>query len=156
MRRRLHLPRGALPDGGRPDGRPRLPCRWCQREAGTAFALNAVVERAQVTVLQGEVEVVPVPSESGKGQRIVRCPQCRVALWSHYPGGGDEIAFVRVGTLDNPDLAPPDLHIYTASKQAWLTLPANARVFTEFYDPKVEWPADALQRFRAAKTATTA
>ena len=128
-------------------------CRWCQRESGTAFALNAVVERAQVTLLQGEVEVVPVPSESGKGQRIARCPQCRVALWSHYPGGGDEIAFVRVGTLDRPDLAPPDLHIYTASKQPWLTLPDGARAFAEFYDPRVEWPAESLQRWGAAKAA---
>ncbi|GAB3345672.1 GFA family protein [Lysobacter tyrosinilyticus] len=128
-------------------------CRWCQRESGTAFALNAVVERAQVTLLLGEVEVVPVPSESGKGQRIVRCPQCRVALWSHYPGGGEEIAFVRVGTLDHPELAPPDVHIYTASKQSWLTLPAGARAFAEFYDPRVEWPAKSLQRWGAAKTA---
>jgi len=135
VRGRLRLPRGALPDGGRADHRPRLPLPWCQRESGTAFALNAVVERAQVTLLQGEVEVVSVPSESGKGQRIVRCPQCRIALWSHYPGGGDEIAFVRVGALDHPDLAPPDLHIYTASKQPWLELPHGARAFAEFYDP---------------------
>ena len=131
-------------------------CRWCQRESGTAFALNAVVERSRITLLQGEVDVVPVPSESGKGQRIVRCPHCRVALWSHYPGGGEAIAFVRVGTLDAPDLAPPDLHIYTASKQPWLALPANARAFAEFYDPKTEWSAESLQRFRAAKAATAA
>ena len=128
-------------------------CRWCQRESGTAFALNAVVERSQVTLLQGEVDVVPVPSESGKGQRIVRCPHCRVALWSHYPGGGEAVAFVRVGTLDDPDRAPPDLHIYTASKQPWLALPADARAFAEFYDPKMEWSAESLQRFRAAKAA---
>jgi len=126
-------------------------CRWCQRETGSAFVLNAVVERSRVTLLQGDVDVVPVPSESGRGQRIVRCPQCRIALWGHYPGGGDEIAFVRVGTFDTPDAVPPHLHIYTESKQPWLVLPEGARVFAQFYDPKVEWPAESLARWRAAK-----
>ncbi|GAB3387443.1 GFA family protein [Lysobacter fragariae] len=126
-------------------------CRWCQRETGTAFALNAMVETSQVTLLQGEVETVHTPSESGKGQQIVRCAQCHVAVWSHYPGGGPEIAFVRVGTLDNPDVAPPDVHIYTASKQPWVVLPEGAAVFAEFYDPRAQWPAESMQRYRAAK-----
>lgn len=126
-------------------------CRWCQRETGSAFALNAMVETERLAVLQGAPEEVAVPSESGKGQRIVRCPHCRVALWSHYPGGGEAIAFVRVGTLDTPDALPPDIHIYTASKQPWLMLPADARAFAEFYDPRVEWSAETLQRYRAAK-----
>jgi hypothetical protein len=90
-------------------------CRWCQRESGSAFAHNAMVERVRVPLLLGEAETVPVPSESGRRQKIVRCTQCRVALWSHYPGGGDEIAFVRMGTLDEPDVAPSDIHIHVAS-----------------------------------------
>ncbi|KGM53289.1 aldehyde-activating protein [Lysobacter daejeonensis GH1-9] len=130
-------------------------CRWCQRETGSAFALNAMVETDRVAVLQGAPEAVPVPSASGKGQRIMRCPQCRVALWSHYPGGGEAIAFVRVGTLDTPDALPPDVHIYTASKLPWLVLPANARAFAEFYDLRVEWSAEALQRYRDAKARFT-
>jgi hypothetical protein len=126
-------------------------CGWCQRETGSAFAHNAMVERSRLTLLQGEVETVPVPSESGRGQKIVRCAHCHVALWSHYPGGGDEIAFVRVGTFDEPALAPPDIHIYVASKQPWLALPPGARAFDAFYDPRVEWPVESLQRYRAAK-----
>ena len=125
-------------------------CRWCQRETGTAFALNAMVERNRLNVT-GDVETVPVPSHSGKGQRIVRCAQCRVALWSHYPGGGDAIAFVRVGTLDQPDAAPPDVHIYTASRQAWLPLPEGVPAFAEFYDPRSQWSAQSLQRYRQAQ-----
>ncbi len=126
-------------------------CRWCQRETGSAFVINAMIESDRLTVLQGEPEAVPVPSESGKGQRIVRCPTCRVALWSHYPGGGDEISFVRIGTLDDPDALPPDIHVYTASKQAWVVLPEVARAFDAFYDPKVEWSDESRQRFRVAK-----
>lgn len=127
-------------------------CRWCQRETGTAFALNALFERDRLELLQGEPETVAVPSESGKGQRIVRCPHCRIALWSHYPGGGDAVAFVRVGTLDQPQRTPPDVHIYTASKQPWVQLPEGVPAFEAFYDdPPAVWPPAALQRYRAAR-----
>ena len=126
-------------------------CRWCQRETGTAFALNAMIEADRLTLLQGAPEVVRTPSNSGKGQKIWRCPRCRIAVWSRYAGGGDAIRFVRVGTLDEPDRLPPDLHIFTASKQPWVTLPDGARAFAEFYDPKVEWPKESLARWAAAK-----
>lgn len=129
-------------------------CRWCQRETGSAFVINAMIESDRVELLQGEPATVPVPSQSGKGQRIVRCPTCWIALWSHYPGGGDEISFVRVGTLDDPDALPPDIHVYTASKQPWLRLPDDARAFAEFYNPKEEWTEESLQRFREAKAGT--
>ena len=125
-------------------------CRWCQRETGTAFALNAVVETANVEVLAGEPDLVQTPSASGKGQKIARCPTCRIALWSHYPGAGPNISFVRVGTLEAPDDVPPDIHIYTSSKQPWVTLPEGARSAPEFYDPKTVWSAEALARYRAA------
>jgi hypothetical protein len=126
-------------------------CRWCQRETGTAFALNAVVETDRVELLSGQPETVYTPSESGKGQNIVRCPVCRVAVWSHYPQAGPPIAFIRVGTLDDPAAFPPDVHIYTASKQPWVVLPSDAGAFPEFYNVPEVWPAEALQRFKAAR-----
>jgi hypothetical protein len=86
-------------------------CRWCQRETGASFALNALIESDRVQLLQGEVDVIDTPSNSGKGQKIARCPRCRVALWSHYAGAGAAVRFVRVGTLDEPDRLPPDIHI---------------------------------------------
>src|SRR5437868_4994471 len=79
-------------------------CRWCQRETGASFALNAVIESSRVQLSQGQVDLIDTPSESGKGQKIARCPVCRVALWSHYGGGGTAFSFIRVGTLDQPDL----------------------------------------------------
>ena len=100
-------------------------CRWCQRETGAAFALNAMIEADRVKLLEGDVEVVVTPSASGKGQRISRCPRCRVAVWSNYSGAGEAIHFVRVGTLDAPDRFPPDIHIFTASKQPWVILPPH-------------------------------
>ena len=126
-------------------------CSWCQRETGAAFALNAMIEADRVQVLEGEVRIVDTPSNSGKGQRIARCPTCSVALWSNYAGAGEAVRFMRVGTLDNPGALAPDVHIFTSSKQAWVQLPAGARVFAEFYNPKEQWPRDSLARYAAIK-----
>jgi hypothetical protein len=121
-------------------------CRWCQRGSGASFALNAMIEADRVTLLQGAPELVDTPSESGEGQRIARCPACRVALWSHYAGSGPCVSFVRVGTLDTPDALPPDVHIFTASKQPWVVLPPGVPAVAEYYDREQLWPADSLAR----------
>ena len=122
-------------------------CRWCQRETGSAFAINAMIEADRVELLQGAPEIVPTPSSSGKGQKIARCPRCRVALWSNYPGAGDAVRFVRVGTLDDPEALPPDIHIFTASKQPWVVLPPGAPAVEEYYDREKYWPATSLARW---------
>lgn len=130
-------------------------CSWCQRETGSAFALNAMVE-AEFLQVRGEVERVMTPSASGKGQEIARCPRCRVALWSHYAGAGRAVAFVRVGTLDRPGDCPPDIHIFTSTKAPWLRLDEGARVVTDYYDRNACWPAASLARWAALKAAQAA
>lgn len=126
-------------------------CRWCQRETGSAFVLNAMVEADAVQLLSGEVDVVDTPSYSGKGQKISRCPACRVALWSNYAEAGPGVRFVRVGTLDEPDRFPPDIHIYTQSRQPWFSIPPDSVQVPEFYDLKKQWPARSLERLMAAR-----
>jgi hypothetical protein len=126
-------------------------CTWCKRETGTAFAHNAVVETARVELLEGEVETTTVPSESGKGQDIVRCPACHTAVWGHYASAGPAMAFVRVGTLDDPAVLPPDIHVFTSTKLPWVVLPEGVRAFPEFYNPAVEWAPENLARARAAR-----
>jgi hypothetical protein len=121
-------------------------CRWCQRESGTSFALNAMIEADRVLLLQGEPELVNTPSLSGKGQKVARCPGCRIALWSNYAGGGDLVRFVRVGTLDEPDRLPPDIHIYTESKQPWVVLGPETPAVPEYYDRNAVWPKESLER----------
>ena len=121
-------------------------CRWCQRESGAAFALNAMIESDRVVELGLPPELVDTPSESGSGQRIARCPTCRLAVWSHYAGAGPLLKFIRVGTLDNPDLLPPDIHIYTASRQPWVVLPAGTPAVPEYYDRERYWPPESLAR----------
>ncbi len=124
-------------------------CRWCQRETGASFALNAMIEADRVVLLSGAPEMVATPSESGRGQKIARCPACRVALWSNYAGAGDALRFVRVGTLDEPDRLPPDIHIYPASKQPWVVIPPGAPAVPEYYDRRDYWPEASLARRKA-------
>jgi hypothetical protein len=121
-------------------------CTWCQRETGSPFAHNAMIESDRVALLAGNPEAVMTPSASGKGQRIMRCPTCRVAVWSHYAGSGDLVSFVRVGTLDDPSRLPPDIHIFTSTKQRWLALPPGTPAVPEYYRSADRWPAESLAR----------
>jgi hypothetical protein len=121
-------------------------CRWCQRETGASFALNAVIESDRVTNLGIEPEIVDTPSASGRGQQIARCPRCRIAVWSHYGGGGAFATFVRVGTLDAPDQLPPDIHIFTASKQPWVVIPPGMRAVPEYYERDEVWSGASRAR----------
>ena len=123
-------------------------CRWCQRETGASFALNAMIETERVETLAGEVEPIDTPSASGKGQKIARCPRCRIALWSNYAGAGAAVRFVRVGSLDEPDRLPPDIHIFTASRQPWVLIPPGMPSVPEYYDRDKYWPPASLARWR--------
>jgi hypothetical protein len=121
-------------------------CTWCQRESGASFALNAMIEADRVELLAGAPEAVMTPSNSGKGQKFWRCPSCRIALWSNYAGAGDLVSFVRVGTLDEAGKLPPDIHIFTSTKQPWVVLPPGTPAVSEYYDRKQYWPAESLER----------
>lgn len=121
-------------------------CTWCQRELGAAFALNAMIESDRVKILKGEVEISKIPSSSGTGQKIARCPKCQIALWSHYAGAGSKVAFVRVGTLDRPNSCPPSIHIFTASKQHWVMIPTGTPAVREYYKTIDHWPKSSLVR----------
>lgn len=126
-------------------------CRWCQRESGAAFAVNAMIEADRLERLAGDVVENELPTLSGRGQIVVRCSSCRVVLWSHYGGLGRKACFVRVGTLDEPEKLPPDAHIYTASKQPWVVLPDNVPCFEEYYRRSLVWSQQSLARLEALK-----
>ena len=135
-------------------------CSVCQRQNGSAFAVNALIEADRVRVLQGEVVDIEVPSPSGAGQRIARCPKCQVAVWSNYlvfhGGLGELIRFIRVGTLDEPARLPPDVHIYTSSKQPWVALPQGVPAVDEYYVTKEVWSEESLARLSVLMSAAKA
>ena len=123
-------------------------CRDCQRQTGSAFVLNALIEADRVALLSGDLEEITVPTDSGRGQKVYRCPACKIAVWSIY-GGVDKLYFVRVGTLDDPTALKPDVHIFVRTKLPWVTLPEGALAFESYYDSKKLWPAESLERRKA-------
>ncbi len=122
-------------------------CTRCQRETGSAFAVNALIESTRVERIRGDTQVIDTPSPSGKGQRIARCPDCRVAVWSYYSGMGETVSFVRVGTLDDPAACPPDIHIFTSTKQPWVALDPETPAVSEYYRLSEFWPHPSIERW---------
>jgi hypothetical protein len=123
-------------------------CHDCQRQTGSAFVINALIEAAHVGVQSGEVTPILMPTDSGRPHRILRCVNCQTAIFSEY-GGIAKLRFVRVGTLDDATALVPDVHIYTRSKLPWVQLPEGVPAFEAYYDAKALWPVASLER-RAA------
>jgi hypothetical protein len=126
-------------------------CLNCQRQTGSAFVINLLIETERVELLAGEPEPVKVPRSGGKNQVIWRCPTCQIALYSKYTT--PRLRFVRAGTLDDPARYEPDVHIFTRSKLPWVTLPESVPAFNVYYDTKKLWPAASLERLQAAMSA---
>jgi hypothetical protein len=124
-------------------------CRDCQRQTGSAFVLNALIEADRVTLLSGAPTPWRMPTDSGRPHDIQRCPQCQTALWSEY-GGVAQLRFMRVGTLDDPTALKPDVHIYIRSKQPWVSLPPDVPAYETYYKAAELWPAASLARRKAA------
>jgi hypothetical protein len=122
-------------------------CLNCQRQTGSAFVINLLIEADRVESLAGEPQPVDVPRDDGSMQRIFRCPACQVAVFSQYTR--PEVWFVRAGALDEPTSVVPDVHIFTKSKVGWVTLPDSAPAFDVYYDMKELWPAASLERVEA-------
>ena len=125
-------------------------CSNCQRQTGSAFVVNLLIEADRVEVLAGDPQPVDVPRDDGSTQRIFRCPTCHVAVFSEY--GRPEVRFVRAGTLDDPTSVTPDAHIYTRSKVGWVALPDSVPAFEVFYDIDKVWPAASLERLEALRS----
>ena len=130
-------------------------CLDCQNQTGSAFAINALIETDRIDLLQAEPVAIDMPSPSGRGHAIHRCPRCQVALWSNY-GRRTYLRFVRVATLDQPQAIKPDAHIFTRSKVPWVRLPDDQPAFDVFYDMNKQWPPEALARRSAASAAAKA
>lgn len=122
-------------------------CLNCQRQTGSAFVINALIEADRFELVEGDLHVVGVPRDDGSVQRIHRCPRCQTAVYSEY--GRPEVRFVRAGTLDDPSEVAPDVHIFTRSTLPWVTLPESVPAFEVYYDRHEVWPEASLARIDA-------
>jgi hypothetical protein len=125
-------------------------CLNCQRQTGSAFVINALIETDRLELLAGGPQRVDVPRDEGV-QPIWRCPTCQVALFSEY--SRPWLRFVRAGTLDDPGSVTPDVHIFTRSKREWVAIPEGTPSFDVFYDPQELWPPASLERVAAHREA---
>jgi hypothetical protein len=125
-------------------------CLNCQRQTGSAFVINLLIEADRVELLAGDTQPVDAPRDDGSAQRIFRCPTCQVAVFSEY--GRPEVRFVRGGTLDDPRTIRPDVHIFTRSKVDWVVLPESTPAFEVYYDRHALWPAASLERLDSVFT----
>ena len=123
-------------------------CLNCQRQTGSAFVINLLIEADRVELTTGVPEPVDAPRDDGSVQRIFRCTHCQVAIFSEY--GRPEVRFVRAGTLDDPTDLTPDVHIYSRSKVGWVILPEGTPRFDVYYDAKQLWPQESLRRLQVA------
>ena len=123
-------------------------CRDCQRQVGSAFVINGLIETDRIEVRSGEIAPTRMPTDSGRPHDVHRCTACGTTLWSDY-GGRPKLRFVRIATLDDPSACPPDAHIFTRSKLPWVVT-QGAPEFEIFYDMATQWPPESLARRRAA------
>lgn len=130
-------------------------CTWCQRESGSAFALNGMIETRHIEVTKGTPVARELPSASGKGQRVHACPRCGVALWAAYHGTGPKFSYLKMGTLADTSTVAPDVHIFTSTKQPWLELGDSVPVFDAFYRRSEVWRPEAYARFQDERARET-
>jgi hypothetical protein len=129
-------------------------CLNCQRQTGSAFVINLLIETDQVKLNGEEPRPVDVPRDDGSMQTVWRCPTCQVAVYSQYTHPG--IRFVRAGTLDDPSDVSPDVHIFTRSKLGWVSIPDSTPAFDVYYETKALWPPASLERLEAVLASTSA
>jgi hypothetical protein len=123
-------------------------CSECQRQTGSAFVLNAIIEAERVTI-EGSVIETTLPTPSGNGQVVTRCKKCGVAVFGNYLSRKGKLRYIRVGTLDQPDKCPPDVHIFTSSKLPWVTLNSDVPVFENLYNFENVFSDASLARWNA-------
>ena len=126
-------------------------CTDCQRQVGSAFVINAIIETDRIEILSGELVPTAMPTDSGRPHLVYRCPDCGTTIWSDY-GDRKVMSFLRATTLDDRGAISPDAHIFTRSKLPWVQLPPDVPAFEVYYDVNSQWSPEALERRKALST----
>ena len=122
-------------------------CHLCQQITGSAFITNTLIEGANFKLTSGKLAPFKGASGSGRGHCIKRCPDCGDPIVSYF-GDTEYLAVCKAGSLDDPNLAPPEAHVFVDSKVDWLQIPDSTPSFKKFYNFKETWPAAAYLRLQ--------
>ncbi|MBU6267085.1 MAG: GFA family protein [Sphingomonadales bacterium] len=127
-------------------------CTQCQHQTGGTSVVNAFFESERITVTAGALTENTVKGGSGGPHVIVRCAECGVAVFSHYPRFGRLGAGVRVGAFDEPGAFRPDAIVHVAEKMPWVPLPEGIPAFAQYYNPKELLAPEKWERMVALMT----
>ncbi len=103
-------------------------CTSCRRQSGATYSVNLVV-RADTMAVEGTLaQWADHDTESGKPVSRQFCATCGSPIRSVL-GSNPAILAVKAGTLDTPDAFAPGVHVWTASRVDWVSIPAGVPQF---------------------------
>lgn len=127
-------------------------CTRCQQRTGCPVAVNLWIERSRIRMLGDEpVQQGESADENGNNSSGWGCATCGSSVWTIYHAAPPGAVFLRAGLLDDPSAFPPDVHIFTRSKQPWVSIPDDVPSFETYYDFRNTWSEESMQRYRALK-----
>jgi hypothetical protein len=102
-------------------------CRDCQRATGSACATFFGVSLQKLGI-QGPVRGYAKAGDSGREVKRFFCSECGSPLYSVVevvPG----MAWVKTGTLDDPNVVAPKINIWTRSRSTWAPIDPKLPAF---------------------------
>jgi hypothetical protein len=121
-------------------------CLNCQRQTGSAFVINLLIEADRVELLAGDPGGVDVPPR--RRQQPADLPLSGPSRGGLQRAGRPEVRFVRAGTLDEPSSVTPDAHIFRG--QAQLGRASESTPLEVYYDRRPSGRPASLERLDAA------
>ena len=103
-------------------------CTDCQRQSGSAFALNMPVAVKDFRILKGEPRGWQHLSPKGTPVISRFCAECATRLYGERAGRAETIN-VRAGTLDDTSWMIPAAHFFMRSAQPWVEAEPDAQCF---------------------------
>ena len=124
-------------------------CKDCQRQTGSAFVINALIETGRVEKLTGETKAVAVPTDSGRPHDIHRCPSCENGGLEPLRGSASALhSSASARSTSRRNSRPTCIFIRARNCPGWRCR-RTFRHSTAYYDSKTLWPPESLERRKA-------
>ena len=91
-------------------------CRMCQKATGSVVSTSAIIKKSQLRMLKGTAKFYQSSADIERGF----CANCGSPMFFR-PIREDWISILS-GTLDDPEVAPPEGHYGIESRVSWLKI----------------------------------
>ena len=124
-------------------------CSLCQRYTASAFVVHSAIETNNFSLVSGKLIDTPGPSGSGSMHRVYRCNTCFDQIYSHYNFvENNGVLILKTTTLDNPNIFPPQAHIFLKNKLDWVKIDQDTPKFKGMYKREDVYSRESLKRRR--------